>query len=518
MKFFFAKTDSLYKIFKSLEKIPSHRNVEIFIDPEHALFDNERWWQQIKEIIDKNQIYATFITKNKKNRNYFQSVWLNINYIKEKNIEKALNIFYLFFFNIKKFHLHTYESKKYLFVLIFFFEILLILWILRFIISLIVPSANIIVQPSENSETIVYNVRYYPYNDPSAAVETRFLYVPFYPWQIDYKHELTISTANSKYITNPSSGKIKIYNKREQEYNLVWGTQFITSDWLIFRAIKDFTLPAGTQRIPSETIINVTADEYDENWDLIWVRWNINFKTQLLIKNLDESSLAKDIRAESIENFAWWQSESIWTVTQKDIDQLKQKLTEQVYDKKMQIVSSNFPITWWFILPFDSITTTNFNDIQIQQSSWDDSATIKWSAFVTYNYLYVMREDLYQVFMTYVNERQSENNLVIKINPDTLQFLKDSNTTSSSEIKKNWKVYSIATQIDVIQNYDFENDPKQILQEIKNKIPWMSTNDARNYILSTYDEIWSVKISVPLRYDSIPVIKSRIKITHKPTS
>ncbi len=184
----------------------------------------------------------------------------------------------------------------------------------------------------------------------------------------------------------------------------------------------------------------------------------------------------------------------------------------------MQIVSSNFPITWWFILPFDSITTTNFNDIQIQQSSWDDSATIKWSAFVTYNYLYVMREDLYQVFMTYVNERQSENNLVIKINPDTLQFLKDSNTTSSSEIKKNWKVYSIATQIDVIQNYDFENDPKQILQEIKNKIPWMSTNDARNYILSTYDEIWSVKISVPLRYDSIPVIKSRIKITHKPTS
>jgi hypothetical protein len=41
MKFFFAKTDSLYKIFKSLEKIPSHRSVEIFIDPEHALFDNE---------------------------------------------------------------------------------------------------------------------------------------------------------------------------------------------------------------------------------------------------------------------------------------------------------------------------------------------------------------------------------------------------------------------------------------------------------------------------------------------
>jgi hypothetical protein len=41
----------------------------------------------------------------------------------------------------------------------------------------------------------------------------------------------------------------------------------------------------------------------------------------------------------------------------------------------------------------------------------------------------------------------------------------------------------------------------------------MDVNEARKYILSTYDEIWSVKISVPLRYTSIPMIKSRIKIS-----
>jgi hypothetical protein len=103
-----------------------------------------------------------------------------VNYEQKKNIEKFLNIFYLFFFNIRKFHLHTYESKKYLFILIFLFEILLILGILWFIISLIIPSANITIFPSENSETIIYNVRYYPHNDPEATVETRFLYVPYY--------------------------------------------------------------------------------------------------------------------------------------------------------------------------------------------------------------------------------------------------------------------------------------------------------------------------------------------------
>lgn len=515
MKFFFAKTDSLYKIFKSLEKIPSHRNVEIFIDPEHALFDNEWRWQQIKDIIDKNKIDATFVTKNKKNRDYLNSVWLKTNLVKEKHIQKAINLFYLFFFNIKKFHLQTYESKKYLFILIFFFEILLILWILRFIISLIVPSANITIQASESTETIIYNVRYYPHDDPRAATETRFLYVPFYTGALNYKHELTISTANSKYISNPSHGEIKIYNKKDQEYTIVRNTQFNTSDGLIFRAVDDFVLPAWTEKHPSETIITVKADEYDNNWELIGIRWNIPFKTQMYITKLEESSITKDIWAESIENFYWRDTESIWTVTDKDIQQLRDKLTNQVYSKKMQVVSENFPIESWFLLPFETITTTTFNNIEIPQLSGDNIPTIKWTAYVTYNYIYVLRSDLYQIFMTYVNERQSENDLTVKIDQNSLQFLKDSNTTNNDEIKKIWRTYSISTQINVVHTYDFEKDPKQILSEIKNKIAWMDVNDARNYILSSFDEIWSVKISVPLWYNSIPVIKSRIKFTNK---
>ena len=515
MKFFFTKTDSLYKIFKSLEKIPSHRSVEIFIDPEHSLFDNEWWWQQIKDIIDKNNLDVVFVTKNKKNRDYLVSVWLEVNLIKEKHIQKAINIFYLFFFNIKKFHLQTFESKKYLFILLFLFEILLILWILWFIISLIVPSVTITLHPSETTETIIYNVRYYPNNDSSAANENRFLYVPFYTWSLKYKHELIISTANSKYISNPSHGEIKIYNKRNQEYNIVGNTQFHTSDWLIFRAVDDFILPPWTKKHPSETIITVKADEYDDNWELIGIRWNIPFKTQMYITKLEESSMLKDIWAESIEDFYWRDSESIWTVTDEDIEHLRQKLIDQVYAKKIEIVSNNFPNTWWFILPFDTLTTTTFNDIKILQQSWENISTLKWEAFVTYNYVYVLWSDLYDLFMTYVNERQSEDNLTMKIDSNTLQFLKDSNTTNTDEIKKVWKAYSISTQINIIQTYDFENDQKQIIPEMKAKIAWMNVDEARNYILSTYDEVWSVKISTPLWYDSIPVIKSRIKIKSK---
>jgi hypothetical protein len=38
--------------------------------------------------------------------------------------------------------------------------------------------------------------------------------------------------------------------------------------------------------------------------------------------------------------------------------------------------------------------------------------------------------------MTYINERQPENNVISRIDENTLQFLKDSNTTTSDEIKK----------------------------------------------------------------------------------
>jgi hypothetical protein len=47
-----------------------------------------------------------------------------------------------------------------------------------------------------------------------------------------------------------------------------------------------------------------------------------------------------------------------------------------------------------------------------------------------------MREDLYKIFMTYIQERKPENNLITKIDPSTIQFLKDTNTTNNNEIKK----------------------------------------------------------------------------------
>ena len=63
MKFFFSKTDSLYKIFKTLEKIPSQKAVQMFIDPEHPFFENQRWGKQMVEYV----IFYIMTKEKKKN-------------------------------------------------------------------------------------------------------------------------------------------------------------------------------------------------------------------------------------------------------------------------------------------------------------------------------------------------------------------------------------------------------------------------------------------------------------------
>jgi hypothetical protein len=74
MKVFFQKNDSLYKIFKTLEKISTNKSVNIYIDPEHSFFDNERRGKQLKELIQERNLDAYFITKNDRSKYFFQNL------------------------------------------------------------------------------------------------------------------------------------------------------------------------------------------------------------------------------------------------------------------------------------------------------------------------------------------------------------------------------------------------------------------------------------------------------------
>jgi len=259
MKFFFLKEHWLYKIFKTLEKVPHKKTVHIYIDPEHAFFENERRWKQIKEILHKREITALFVAKSERTRAFFERVWLPYIFQERHPILKFLHIIYLFLFNIKKFHLHAIEKKNYIFYVVFGIEFTFILAMVYGLYALIVPSATIQVTPAYQVEDITYNFRYYPASDVDYPSLSRYLSIPFYSWYIDHKYELTISANNIRHIQNPSAWKITIYNPTDEELSLVQNTRFVTQDWLLFKATNAFTIPAGYSGNNGQTTINVVA-------------------------------------------------------------------------------------------------------------------------------------------------------------------------------------------------------------------------------------------------------------------
>jgi hypothetical protein len=119
MKLFFLKEHSLYKIFKTIEKVPSGRTIYIYIDPEHSFFDNEWRGKEIKELLQKKSLNAMFVTKTEKSKYFFSSLGLTVMHQEKHKIIKYLRLIYDFFFNIKKFHLQVYTKKNYIFYAVF---------------------------------------------------------------------------------------------------------------------------------------------------------------------------------------------------------------------------------------------------------------------------------------------------------------------------------------------------------------------------------------------------------------
>ena len=504
MKIFFSADDSLLKIFKTLEKIQRWKDIEIFIEPEHALFDNEWRWKQIKEVLDKKSINATFSTKSEKCKRFFDSIGLKTNYLEQNKIKKIFNTLYLFFFDIKKFHLDT-KWKKYGTIFIFGFEIVFILWILYLIYMLIVPNAKITINPSQQTETIIYNFRYYPAQNTEYTQYSKHINIPYYTWSFEYKYDLSMNTINMKYLQNPSIWEIKIINTTDQEITLIPNTRFITDDGRLFKITNYITIPAWYSDVPWEKIVRVKAMEQDDNWIVMWSRWNIPQWTKLYIKNLKQSFFLKEIYAVAMQDFTWWDLNSEWEISSEDISLLSEKLATYIEQQKKNIAIQNFSDKEWVLLTFSDTINYKIKSIDIPHEVWEKTSLINWTVAAQINFIYIKRTDLIKAFSEYIQQRPSEKSKFISIDKNSLVFYEDD---WSSDDK--W-VFVVPTKIQVIQWYDFEKDINWILDEIKDHIVWAEKEEARVYILK-YPEISSVKIKLsPRWYSSIPKLKSRIK-------
>ena len=130
---------------------------------------------------------------------------------------------------------------------------------------------------------------------------------------------------------------------------------------------------------------------------------------------------------------------------------LTEKLVDQIYKQKLNVVSQYFSIPDGILLPFESITSTKFNDIIVNESGETETPTIKGTAYVTYTFHYVFWRDLLAAFTLYLKERSSDKVQVLSIDKNSIKFIKDSSSFEEGELKRNGEMYIIATQINTIQ-------------------------------------------------------------------
>ena len=411
---------------------------------------------------------------------------------------------YDFFFNIKKFHLQAYSKKNYIFYVIFSFEVLFALLILYLLYSLILPSAQIRITPSNQVENVIYNFRYYPAADLEYPKYSRYLSIPFVSQYVDYKYDLTVNVSNIKYVQNPSQWTVVLYNKIAKEFSFLKDTKFVTSDGRMFTATQAFKIPAGTETNPGTSAVTLQATDYDEAGILMWVRGNIPKDTKLFIRNMKTSFYMEQLYGQSIETFSGWTLNSQWVITQKDINVLSGKLLEYIYSQKKNIVALNFKDPTQVILNFDELIHTQVQNITVENKIGDKTPLLKWSITVRFVFLTIKRQNLIDLVNKYLDERSTDKIKSLKVDSNSIALFPGLKTESG--------VFVIPTKVSVLQSYDFQRDINGIVSDIKSRIVWLDKNQARDIIVS-YPEIGWVQIVIrPPWYTTISKLKSRIKI------
>ena len=506
MKLFFLKEHSLYKIFKTIEKVPNWRTIYIYIDPEHSFFDNEWWGKEIKELLQKKSLNALFVTKTDKSKYFFSSLWLAVLHQEKHKLLKYLRLVYDFFFNIKKFHLQVYTKKNYIFYVVFAFEILFVLVIIYLLYSLILPTTRVNIMPTTKVESVIYNFRYYPFSNAQFEKDSRYLVLPYYTWYIDYKYDMTISTANINYMQKPSQWTIEIVNMIPKDYSLLKNTRFVTADGRQFVAQKDFVVPQWTEINPWKVSVVISAMEQDSEGVLMWSRGNIVKWTKVFIKNMKNSYYAQNIYGQVLEDFTGWALQTAWVVTQKDIAILSWKLVDALYKQKKNIVFNNFKTPDTIVLNFDSLISTTIGPIQVQNVPGEKTPLLKWSIIARFNFNYIKKSDLLAVVSTYVQQRMYDKMKKSEIDTSSIVFFKDMKQESGH-------IFVIPTKIDIKQSYDFGKDINNILPDMKERIVGLSKENART-VLFSYPEISSFTLTIrPPRYTTVSKLKSRIHVS-----
>lgn len=515
MKLFFLEDDSLYKIFKTLEKAPKYKRIEVYIETSSPFFAHQRRGKQIKELIKERWLIVVFATRSLQVRNYYKKLGLPVLFLKEKALTKILKSVYLFFFNIKKFHLLAYNkttNKNYTFYVVFFLEICVILFILRMLYGILLPKTTVVIHPNYNVESVFYNFRYYPHTDTFYPQESSQLTIPYYTWSTTIQHNMSIASNDMLYLQTPSQGKVRIVNKTKEDIPLLKGTELMTDDGLLFLTDRFVHIPAAQETQAGYATVTVTANDVDKENILIWKRGNITKGTTMYIRKLKASKYKKDIYIEALYDFVWWETNKKDAISSGDIQELRNKIGSYLDQHKLSLLREKLSLHKHLLIPLEESIAIQWEKFTAHIPQDLTGSVVHGEMQQEVNYIYVAIDDVIDAFDEFITKRTHDITNLTNLQEHTISFV------SISSWKKQG-VYNITTKIDTVRGYNFKTDKNLLLPEIRKKIVGTSLDSTPSpkSIVNEYEEISVAEIKVsPRWYDSVSKLQSRIFFSIKP--
>lgn len=498
MKLFFDRSDSFYKIFKTLEKIADGRTISIEIHPHNQFFKNMWRGKQLIELLKEKKINYTIQTNSDFVMSYFQEIGENAQKNTENSIKKWAHLVYNFFFNIKKFHLQMMNKKDYLSFVVLGLETLIVLIALYIFYIILIPTATIGIKPNYTIEEIAYNFRYYPVETPLAGQDNKFISIPYYKSSIEHDLNFAVPLSDLKYNILNAKWFVKFTNTLNTQITLKPNTKLITKDGLLFKATEWIIVPGnGSVTVPVEAL------EKDEKEEIIWTRWNILAGVSLEVKNL-QGSLKSKVTAVASTNFSWGKFFTEWIISKNDIEWFKIKAQEQLHKIKRDVLIKQIKTESTKPLLFDDMIDIETISIAINKKEGDIANTVDGTIKSKISYRYIYRNELLSAVYKYTSQRPNQSFSLVEID-------RWSAVLYDRFLSSTW-VYIIPTKINTIWWYNFVNDVAWIKNQIKSKVRGLDEKNAQKAIL-TFPNIGATEITIsPFWVSNIPNVMSRIKI------
>jgi len=498
MKLVFDRSDSFYKIFKSVEKIPDGKSVDIEIHPHNQFFKNIRRGKQLVELLKEKKIAYTISTNSDFVVAYFSELGEKAELQEAHTFKKSAHLVYNFLFNIKKFHLQMFDKKDYLSFIVLWIESLILLIALYIFYVILVPTSVLSIKPSYNLEEIAYNFRYYPIESPLWWQDTKFISIPYYKSNIEHDLAFSVPLSDLKYNVINAQWFVKVTNTLNTQLTLKPNTKFMTDDGLLYKSLEWITVP-GRWSI----VVPVESLEKDEKDQIIWTRGNIQAGTKLQVKNL-QGSLKSKIEVLSTVNFSGGKFFTEGIISDKDISNFTNKANEQIVKIKRDVLIKQLKTESTKPLLFDDMIDIEILSINLNKKAWDVANVVDGTIKAKLIYRYIYRDELMSAVYKFTAQRPNQSFSLLEIDRNS--------TVLFDRFVSSTGVYIIPTKVNTVRWYNFTSDVGGIKNQIKTKIRGMSKDEAQKTLL-TFPSVWSASIKIsPFRVNTIPNVLSRIKI------